>query len=231
MNTTCEHLLTVSVLTRNKTACQYFQKSVSGQYTIPWEKDSGSDEMANVPPEEDLEELLTGIRNNDKASMEMFFARMYPALYRYIARMVNPQDAEEVLNDVMFEIWKSADSFNGDSKISTWIFGIARNWCFKNYQSKSALKRSQVTAVEQSELEMHEDKLDQIASTDTIDEIEHFLDQLSDQHRSAILLVAEGRSYQEIATIEGCPENTARTRVFNARKQLQAQLHAARNPV
>ena len=220
--------------------CRYSQETKLRDSTIrnrhlghtlsPW-KHNGSEQMAKVPPEEDLEELLIGIRSHDKASMELFFAKMYPALYRYIARMVDPQDSEEVVNDVMFEIWKNADSFNGDSKISTWVFGIARNWCFKKYQSKSALKRSHVSTVEQSELEMHKDKHDQIASTDTIEEIEHFLDQLSDQHRSAILLIAEGRSYREIASLEDCPEATARTRVFNARKQLQALLHAARNPV
>ncbi len=227
MHASIEHFAESLVLTDNETENQYFHKDQLSDYTANYLNCNGSSEMSKVPPEAELEQIMQGIKSGDRASMEQFFRKMYPSLFAYTARMVGQEEAEEVVNDVMFEVWKSAPSFKGDSKISTWVFGITRNWCFKTYQSKSALKRSQVTAVEQSELEMHEDSLDEIANIGTFDEIEKLLDQLSDQHRSALLLVVEGYSDQEIAQIEDCPENTARTRVFNARKQLQKLLVSA----
>jgi RNA polymerase sigma-70 factor (ECF subfamily) len=54
------------------------------------------------------------------------------------------------------------------------------------------------------------------------------LGRLSTDHRDVIeLTFFHGCSYQEIAEIVGCPENTVKTRMFHARKQLKGHLAAA----
>ncbi len=37
------------------------------------------------------------------------------------------QDRDDLINDITLELWKSFKSFNGDSKISTWIYRVAIN--------------------------------------------------------------------------------------------------------
>ena len=57
-----------------------------------------------------------------------------------------------------------------------------------------------------------------------LDKMETLVAELSEEHRCAILLIAEGMTYEEISQIEGCPVNTAKTRVFNARRILRDKL-------
>ena len=54
------------------------------------------------------------------------------------------------------------------------------------------------------------------------------LAQLSPEHRDVVeLTFFHGCSYQEIAEVVGCPENTVKTRMFHARKQLKRLLAGA----
>src|SRR4051812_14386908 len=50
----------------------------------------------------------------------------HPRLARFLQRLTHrPQLAEELLNDTMLTVWHKACTYNGHSKVSTWIFAIA----------------------------------------------------------------------------------------------------------
>lgn len=174
--------------------------------------------MSNVPPEEELLAQFDGIKKSDRESMNRLYDAMFPSLYRYAAGMVGHFDAEEVVNDAMFVVWTDAIKFKGESKVATWIRGIVKNLCLKRYQKASAKKRESVTFVDNLELESASDETNPEPSVATLDEIEQLVSGLSHEHLRAITLIAEGRSYEEIADIEGCPKNTAKSRVLNARR-------------
>jgi len=174
--------------------------------------------MSNVPLERELEAQFEGIKQGDQISMKRFYLAMYSRLYAQAVSRVGVLDAEEVINDTMLVVWKDAKKFNGDSKIATWIFGIVKNQCLKKLQKASAKKRSSVTLVDSHELESVSAENSMEASLITLHEIEKVLSVLSVKQFRALRLIVEGRSYQEIAEIEGCPESTAKTRVCIARK-------------
>lgn len=180
--------------------------------------------MAITSSNDELLAMMAGICSEDRNSMDRLFTTMYSSLYRFAVRMVGENEAEDLVNETMLEVWMHSGSFNGDSKVSTWIFGILRMLCLKRYQKQSAKKR------DKKELAAHEEELAEALTlgmvTDadtlaTVEEIEQYLEYLSDEHRSVILLVTQGYTYKEIGMIEKCPENTAKTRVFHARKKLK----------
>jgi len=180
--------------------------------------------MAITTSNDELLAMIAGICSEDRKCMDRLFSTMYSSLYHFAVRMVGENDAEDLVNETMLEVWMHCRSFKGDSKVSTWIFGILRMLCLKRYQKQSAKKR------DSKELAIHETELaEELAAgmaTDadtlaTVEEIENYLEFLSDEHRSVILLVAQGYTYKEIGKIEHCPENTAKTRVFHARKKLK----------
>lgn len=180
--------------------------------------------MAITSSNDELLAMLAGVCAEDRKSMDRLFAAMYSSLYHFAVRMVGENEAEDLVNETMLEVWMHCGSFKGDSKVSTWIFGILKMMCLKRYQKQSAKKR------DKKELLTHETELaEELAmgmATDadtlaTVEEIENYLEFLSDEHRSVILLVAQGYTYKEIGKIEQCPENTAKTRVFHARKKLK----------
>jgi len=127
----------------------------------------------------------------------------------------------------MFVVWEKAATYDPKFKPSTWIFGIAFN---KARQAVRDAKRDE----EESLDEIDEDsswlgKLDANIGQLEMDEwLDYALAKLSPEHRAVIeLTYYEGLHYSEIATIMGCPENTVKTRMYHARKNLALLLNPA----
>jgi RNA polymerase sigma-70 factor (ECF subfamily) len=134
------------------------------------------------------------------------------------------ETVEEVFNDVMFDVWRYAEKFRGDSKPATWIFGIARN---KALNALRQQKGKDVVDIETTELES-DARDNPHASTEQSElneKIKGALRHLSSEHREVIeLTFYQGFSYSEIASIVNCPVNTVKTRMFHARRTLRGLL-------
>ena len=76
--------------------------------------------------------LLAKAGDGCRASFSQLYRRFYPVLTRFAYRYIQAPDAiEEVVNDTMLAVWQQATSFRGDSKVSTWIMGIAARKCWQ----------------------------------------------------------------------------------------------------
>ena len=159
--------------------------------------------------------LLERVRRRSRSAFTELYRLYHPRLHGYLRRVLsNAAIAEEVLDDVMFVVWKDARKFRGDAAVSSWIFGIAYRKAMT-----AARKEGRYQAL-----------IDRGADTDTIagkpspdDElIRAGLAQLSADHRQVVELTYYcGFSYQEIAQIAQCPVNTVKTRMFHARRRLK----------
>ncbi len=150
------------------------------------------------------------------------FERLYRVyqnrLFVYLYRMLDSREAaEEVLNDVIHGIWKGAAGFKGQSRPSTWIFGIARN------KALSRFDRRRVPTTDLDELSRQPDhKKSQEEDLVRKDMVERALGKLSTDHREVVeLTFYSGLSYEEIAEIVHIPVNTVKTRMFHARLHLR----------
>ncbi|MEM6512833.1 MAG: sigma-70 family RNA polymerase sigma factor [Pseudomonadota bacterium] len=136
--------------------------------------------------------------------------RLGPFMYRFVRDVAAN---EETFNDVMMTVWRKAESYNGSSRVSTWIFGIAYRQCLK------ALRQAGKDPGSDEHREVADENTPSLERQDLV---ERALNGLSAEHRLVIeLSYFAGHSYQEIAEIAGCPENTVKTRVFHARKRLR----------
>lgn len=164
--------------------------------------------------------LLQRVATKDRIAFEALYERHFQQLSRYLMRLIRrPELVEEVVNDTMFVVWEKADRFEGRSKVSTWITGIAY---LKGIKALDKLNR------------MPEQKAESLYETDDIEEntslinrlgledwLESGLDLISPDQRSVIeLTYFSGYSYQEIADVMQCPVNTVKTRMFHARRRL-----------
>lgn len=171
------------------------------------------------------EDLVVRIAAGERRAFEQLFHKYGERVFRYAHRLISDvTKAEEVTNDVMMEVWKTAARFEGRSKVSTWILGITRHLAL------NAVRRKQLITVElddapelvaehvpEAEIERDRKRLKA--------ELKGALSKLSSDHRDVVeLTFFHGCSYQEIAGIMGCPENTVKTRMFHARKQLKGLL-------
>lgn len=166
--------------------------------------------------------LLHAIIKGDQLAFEAFYKHYYPRLFRFILRTTRQPDlVEELIQETLLLIWEKPEHFNYTCKISTWVFGIAYHKALKS-MSKIDLRSHDLDVDELSEI--ISDPLNNLAkNTETTDWLNCALDNLSVEHRAVIeLTFYHGLSYQDIAKILACPENTVKTRMFHARKKLQA---------
>src|SRR5262249_45932459 len=91
-----------------------------------------SHEVVTSPmPDEELS-LLRRIAAGDRKAFETLYHLYYRRLFAYLFKVTRRGElVEEVLNDVMFAIWTSGARFDGRSRPSTWIFGIAYHKALK----------------------------------------------------------------------------------------------------
>ncbi|MEM1398912.1 MAG: RNA polymerase sigma factor [Pseudomonadota bacterium] len=165
--------------------------------------------------------LLTAIADGDMKAFEQLHRRYFPKLMRFALRITDcPNAAEEVADDTLMTVWRTADRFEGRSKPSTWMFGIAY---------RMSMKARQKVAKRQNELELDEGlvgtgegEADQvILRTD----LAQALKRLTPDLRAVVeLTYFNGYIYTEIAEILECPVGTVKTRMMTARRRLRVML-------
>ena len=168
---------------------------------------------------EDLE-LLQRVATKDKIAFERLYARYFPQLTRYVGRLTRRPDlVEEIVNDTMFVVWEKAAGFEGRSKVSTWITGIAY---LKGIKALDRLRTMPEQSAENlADVEEIEESVNLINKLGLDDWLSNGLDLISAEQRSVVeLTYFSGYSYQEIADAMDCPVNTVKTRMFHARRRL-----------
>ena len=122
-------------------------------------------------------------------------------------------------NEVMLEVWRGAKRFRGDSKPSTWIFGIAANKVRKEFKRRSRPHEDLESLKIESDEKITQD--DATYRSELRENMRMAINRLSREHREVLdLTYYQGLSIKEIAAIMGCPANTVKTRMFYARKRL-----------
>ena len=186
-------------------------------------EDTGQDAVAASPAEPAEASLIGRIAARDLRAFEVLYRAYHTRLTRFLERLTRRATlVEEVLNDTMLVVWNRADTYNGRSKVSTWIFAIAY---------RKALK-----ALQRIDEPIEDPEPEQRASADAGPEqrlgqqevrsaLARALDDLTAEHRAVIeLTYFHGIGYREIAQIVDCPVDTVKTRVFHARRRLRALL-------
>ena len=168
--------------------------------------------------------LLERIGQRDEAAFRELYRGFSRRLFAYVLRQLgDPAQAEEIVADTLYEVWRQPAKFRGDSQFSTWLIGIARNKVLMAFRSRKP--------------DQHHDDIDDVAETIAADDpsafdvlaqqqrhegVRHCMGKLSDEHRECIHLVFyEGMALAEVAAVQSCPENTVKTRLFHARQKLK----------
>jgi RNA polymerase sigma-70 factor (ECF subfamily) len=175
------------------------------------------------------EVLLTQIAAGDQQAFSQLYLRYQSKLVRYCARVLKDDIAQaaDIVDEAMFDVWRSAGNFAGRSKPSTWIYSIARNKLISWLR-----KTSEVTLEDESILDALIDPAatpaEELAMDDMQQQLLRLMDQLTEEHREVLKLTYfEDKSVKEVAELLGISENTVKTRMFYARKRLAQLLDKA----
>ena len=179
-------------------------------------------EKASMPPsasEDDLN-LIRRVVGRDRQAFETLYHRYSPVVYRYLWKLIRQREVvEEALNDVMMVVWETAARFNGTSRLSTWILGIAHNKALKA-RARSARFDAEVREAAPDGVEPSSPE-DAWAHRELASSMARAIDSLPPEQAAVVeLTFYQDLSYAEIAKIVGCPVNTVKTRMLHARRRL-----------
>ncbi|MEE1270224.1 MAG: sigma-70 family RNA polymerase sigma factor [Prevotellamassilia sp.] len=123
-------------------------------------------------------------------------------------------EAADLFQDVLINLWKGIGKFRNDSEISTWIYRVSLNTCI----SADRKKRKMPT----TRLDMNIDLFDD-DDTDSrqIQVLRQRIQRLQPLDRAIVLLWLESLSYQEIADIVGLTPKNISVRLTRIRLQLK----------
>jgi RNA polymerase sigma-70 factor, ECF subfamily len=172
--------------------------------------------------ESELKATLALIATGDQQAMIRFYKAFESRVYAFsMRRLSNPEEAEAVVVETMYEVWKVAKNFQGASRVETWLLGIAK------YKSLDKLRARDTNT---DDIDDHADTMaDEAPSVEQLvyaKERAHILsdciDELpKDQSEALHLVYFEGSSVEEVSQIQAIPGGTVKTRLFHARKKLK----------
>ncbi|WP_025897763.1 RNA polymerase sigma factor [Sneathiella glossodoripedis] len=166
-------------------------------------------------------ELIRKISEGDEKAFADFYRMFEKRLYHFIKQKLNdPFEAADILNETFLEVWRKAATFEGRSKVSTWLFGIAY------FKTVDRMRKNGKLVVGDEEIpEQVDETADAMAcllAKENGAHIQFCLEQLKLAHRTVIeLAFLNDMAYGEIAKIVSCPENTVKTRMFHAKQLMK----------
>ncbi|MGR8929303.1 MAG: RNA polymerase sigma factor [Gammaproteobacteria bacterium] len=166
-------------------------------------------------------ELIARICQSDIAAFESLYRRYYHRLFRFAYRVTRRIDLiEEIINDTMYVVWKKSTFFQTTARPSTWIFGIAYKQCLKTIAKHEPIEHIELDDAAELIPGIQDKGLQDLEIEDWITAAFRILP--ADQRTVLELVYHQDLHYSEIARIMDCPENTVKTRMFNARKKIKA---------
>ncbi len=181
-------------------------------------------QIQHMQPVADERQVIRRIAIGDRDALAELYACYQRTLFNYLLQLTPDRGlAEEILQDTLVAVWKSAQSFEGRSSVRTWLIGIARR------QAHNTLRQRRLPLADETEMEGlvatdPEPEAWTLASF-ARDELAAAFRQLAPLHREVLVLTfVQELSYQETATILEVPVGTVKSRLSNARRALRAQL-------
>ena len=168
--------------------------------------------------EQDLD-LIRRMAAGDENALREVYATYGQRLYAYALRLTSdPATAEDVTQETLVTVWRTAGSFRGEGRLIAWLLGIVHHSALKSLRHVSqpldeAAPAANVSPEEQAQAEEMKRW------------VRKGLQDLSTEHRAVLELVFyQGLTLQEVAEVCHCPLGTVKSRLSYARRHLRGVL-------
>lgn len=191
---------------------------------------TGPDAAGNNPTMTPSDAVAIEESKSDPAAFAVIFDRHASSLHRFLARRVEPADADSLLGDVFRIAFERRASFDtARESARPWLYGIATNLISRHRRSEARRLRAMASLASLASRRVdgdHDVVGDRAAqSLDAVNEWSTLLDAidvLPDAERHTLMLyVWEDLSYEDIAAALDVPVGTVRSRLNRARRRLR----------
>lgn len=169
------------------------------------------------------ETLFLQIRHGCGKSFDALFIKYYPVLWAYTRQFIEPEDGEEVVQDVMVWLWENRRQVSFETSLKNYLFRAVRNRCL-SLIDRNELKRK-VYHIVHEKMSSHFENPDFYDYEELTRRIEEALTRLPESYREAFELNRFHQlTYKEIAERLNVSPKTVDYRIQQALKQLRVEL-------
>lgn len=143
----------------------------------------------------------------------------HASIYRICrAYLYDTSHANDLYQEILYQIWISMHKFSGKAKVSTWIYRVAVNTAI-GYNLKNK-KHEHPTLPEEVQFPYEDTMPQKIEQEVQLDHLRYCISQLEAENRLIISLVLEDKSYKEIAEITGTNVNQVGVKINRIKARL-----------
>lgn len=173
------------------------------------------------------EALASRIHGGDPAAFDEMFRRYHQAIYQFCSSMVGPEDAKDMLQNVMTKAMTSMPE-NEDFQMKPWLYRVARNECIDHLRTAKRTE-SGLEADRRPDLSDRRDPHRATLDRERLSQLVTDLNSLPEKQRATLVMrELSGLGYQDIAESMDTTEAGAKQLVYEARLSLE-QAHLGRN--
>jgi RNA polymerase sigma-70 factor, ECF subfamily len=171
--------------------------------------------------------LIERLIRRDEAALEALYDRYAGMLSSVLNRILrDTQAAEEVLQDIFFQLWSTASQFDASrGSLPAWLMVIARNRAISRLRRHNPAAGDELldnTAISTINIESA------ASQQQLLSRVKSALENLPKEQRAAVeLAYFEGLTHSEIAKRTGDPLGTVKTRLRSAVETLKRTLHSS----
>jgi RNA polymerase sigma-70 factor (ECF subfamily) len=186
-----------------------------------------------VDPDE--RKLVEAARKGDTGAFEQLVRKHQRKAYAVALGMVHdPDEARDICQDAFLKAHKNLAAFEGDAQFFTWLYRIVANLCIDHLRKRRGERMEFDETVASGDAgddsgiaprRLGFDPGRALADKELREHMRAALDKLTPPHRAVLIMrEVEGLSYKEMADVMNCSIGTIMSRLFHARKKMQALL-------
>lgn len=169
----------------------------------------------------DADLIARVISLEDQNAFSELVRRYQSQLRGFFARMTRGDAhlADDLAQETFIKAWKGIASFRGDSRFSTWLFGIGYNEFRSMARKRKDLFLEETTGFEEPS------ENTSVGSSQLRMDLTEALKVLNLEEKAAVLLCCQnGLTHEEAAAVLGTPLGTVKTNVLRGREKLRRKL-------
>lgn len=136
----------------------------------------------------------------------------------------SPEAHEDLFQEIVLQLWKSFDSFKGDSKFSTWMYRVGLNTAITLIRKKN--KTIETISIDQNSYFDIRTNDDNEEKEERLKLLYSCIKQLNDVERALVLLFLEDLPYKDIAETMGISEVNARVKMNRTKEKLKEMMNS-----